>query len=182
MPLHLLTDVSAADWIARPDADDMARILMGPPGFEAYARVLYPLESDAPDSDLVQRARARVTLARHTSTPDHCYFGLWHGNGADTDWEQRSADIPRLAIPHRDYYLFEGPLADGDDWGDDGPDMGGIPAHLEWPADQAWFVAGDVDPDWFAVGGTPQLIDELLADDSLDVVPATYGPNQPEDR
>lgn len=155
---------------------------MGPPGFDAYVRVLYPLADGEEYSDLVQRARARVILARHTTTPHHCYFGLWRGNGADDDWEQRNTRLPRFAIPHRDYYLFDGSLADGDDWGHDGPRMGAFPAHLEWPADHAWFVSSDVDPDWFAVGGTQQLIDDLLSDDILDTVTATYGPDQPEYR
>lgn len=38
------------------------------------------------------------------------------------------------------------------------------------------FEAMDTDQDWLGVGGTAALIDELLANRMIDVVPATYGP------
>jgi len=49
-------------------------------------------------------------LARHTTTPDRCHFGLWEGYGW-IDWmavEMRA--VARLGLPNRTYLLFEGPL------------------------------------------------------------------------
>jgi hypothetical protein len=78
-------------------------------------------------------------LARHTSTPDRCWFCLWEGCGwlhpgtggrlvfrridaveeppEDEDWEELSPVFAeaaqgnsRVVLPYRDYLLFEGPL------------------------------------------------------------------------
>lgn len=68
--------------------------------------------------------------------------------------------IPRFDLPHRRYYLVEGPVTavtdirhpDGDGWRN--PD-------LFWPDDRAWFVATDVDFWSLYVGGTAGFITEL---------------------
>jgi hypothetical protein len=94
---------------------------------------------------------------------------------------------PKVTVPDRAFYLFGGPLAAEVDWGaaDYSADLqrhyDDEPA-LMWPADHAWFVAGDVDPDWIGVGGTQALIDELVADARLDVAPTTYDATDWEDR
>lgn len=40
-----------------------------------------------------------------------------------------------------------------------------------WPADHAWATSNDTDLDSTLVGGTRALIDDLLADDRLEVLP-----------
>ena len=40
------------------------------------------------------------------------------------------------------------------------------------PEDRAWFVAAEVDFAWTYVGGSRELVDALIADDRLEVLPA----------
>lgn len=86
---------------------------------------------------------------------------------------------PKVRVPNRDFYLFEGPLTADFDWGaaDFEPgfprDIPNDPA-LMWPYDHAWFAASDVDPDWIGIGGSWGLINELLEDPRLDVALTTY--------
>ncbi len=226
MPLRPLSDVSVAAWFVEADADWWTKVTLGPPGFAAYARVLYDLDEDAPGDVNHHIGRSlRDVLSRHTTTPEDCYFCLWDGfggfEGGPQDIGLRVAFVgdptpaegeeareyvaahkridyapafdvsfvrgPKVSVPNRQFYLFNGPLAEHVDWGAaDYAD--GLPRSYEeepallWPADHARFVAGDTDPDWIGVGGTQTLIDELLNDERLEVVPATYGPEQPEYR
>lgn len=80
---------------------------------------------------------------------------------------------------YRQYLLFRGRAADVGRWGADpwAPDLERAlpPASVTWPADRAWFIAADVDPDWLCIGGSRQLIDAVLAHPDLDAEPATYG-------
>ena len=139
-------------------------------------------------------------LTPHTRTPDDCYLCLWDGwpdiEGGDGAWlvnteEGTVSKGPRIApafpasvrhgpkvvLPDRAYFLFRGSIADFGDW--DVADMWpgqprlGMPdPAFVWPADHAWCVAKDVDPDWAGIGAASSAIDELLADPLLDVVPA----------
>ncbi|MEO6605437.1 MAG: hypothetical protein ABIN55_07470 [Aeromicrobium sp.] len=81
VPLRPLAEFSAADWFGGAH-------VLGPAGFDAYARVLHPwtagvegrerIEGHLPQDEL--RALCDV-LARHTATADHCFFALWDGYG-----------------------------------------------------------------------------------------------------
>lgn len=85
MTLRPLSDISAADWFVGTDVREL-----GPPGFEAYARVLHPWQESATDT-ATERADGYLpddelaslcdVLARHTATPEQCFFGLWDGYG-----------------------------------------------------------------------------------------------------
>jgi hypothetical protein len=147
-------------------------------------------------------------LARHTSTPDDCHFCLWDGYGliyggaavtvlvASDDGDPPPVpavapafpphvlDGPKVVVPARAYFLFRGPLREAGDWGaaEMWPgqprwDMPG-PA-FAWPADHAWCVASDVDPHWAGIGADTPVIDQLVADPRLDVVPADPSQEQP---
>jgi hypothetical protein len=126
-------------------------------------------------------------LAVHTSTPSACLFCMWDGWGWDT---AMSAALPgevpipvpdpvppevrfgpRVRLPHRDYLLYTGPI-------DAALAFAGSPGQtpsLWWPADRAWCVATEVDLCWTYVGGTAQLIEELLADPAVEALPAVPG-------
>ncbi|MDQ3158239.1 MAG: hypothetical protein M3Q98_16215 [Actinomycetota bacterium] len=226
MPLIPQSDVSPADWFVDADADWWTKVILGPPGFEAYARVLYDLDEEAPiESGERMRADLHAVLVRHTATPEDCYFALWDGwgdmEGGRRDiglryavtygssrlvrwgarlktarakrrnyapaFAQSFLDGQKVSVPNRDFYLFSGSVGDPVDWGAADYARGlprdhSTPPALMWPADRSWFVAGDVDPDWIGVGGSQALIDEILAAERLDVVPTTYGPDQPEYR
>ena len=47
--------------------------------------------------------------------------------------------------------------------------MCGDSPNLMWPADHAWFVATEIDLPWTGIGGSADLVDDLLAEGSLDV-------------
>lgn len=184
-----------------------------PSGFEAYARVLHPLDPpgrdqhpgrwgdvaswsgtrlapgiDFPDIALPEHEPSGVepwpgqvpqvgtlhpadadalaaVVARHTSTPDRCWFCTWEGWGSVF-----FDDGPRVELPGRIYALFVGPLA-------------ALPSlivaqddhspNLWWPDDRAWCVATEIDLAWTYVGGAAALISEALADPRLEAQPAS---------
>jgi hypothetical protein len=84
MPLTVLTDVSAGDWILRDEASPRLRASLGPSGFESYVRVLHEDVGGARDEGHLSDSLLAVLaghLARHTTTPDECFFALWEGYG-----------------------------------------------------------------------------------------------------
>ena len=133
-------------------------------------------------------------LVRHTEPGADCYFALWDGWGhihgspavatlTAVRWprwlrwlppKKRSGlippafsrsvlDGPRLRLPGRDYLLFAGRLEDAI--------AAGFPINtpnLFWPADHAWCVATEIDFDSTVLGGPALLINDLLADPTLD--------------
>lgn len=145
----------------------------------------------------VLRTLLRV-LEQHTTTPDDCYFCLWEGfgdipgspsvaftyltgepQGAGKEpmvlppaFPPEVINGPRVRIPARDYLLFRGPLHEAGQWG--ATDL--LPGvarpinspNLMWPADHAWFVATEIDLPWTGIGGSTELIEALMADESLD--------------
>lgn len=114
-------------------------------------------------------ARALIpVLTRHTLTPDRCWFGLWKGYGG-RDFER----FPSFETPGRDEVLLAGTLADAvspvsmDEFAE-------LP-DLWWPQDRAWCLGGDTDLMSTYIGGTPALIDELLASPELEAHPVASG-------
>lgn len=156
MTLTFCWDLAPADWIAHSNLPAAQLIRFGPAGFEAYARLrLLPdpahpgqSENDAEEEDwrVDQLPRLLAALARHTTTPDDCYFCVWEGFGRDTvhtttdtavyvhsDTSRfvplaarpglapappagSTTHLPRVVVPHRAYWLFRGPLADVGTW------------------------------------------------------------------
>src|SRR2546426_5760997 len=157
-------EVSAADWIGGrllPFRD--ARIgSVNPTGFEAYVR-------------RHQRLRLAALLARHTTTPERCWFCLWDGYSNLHGWPAVAylwaSDDPhakpppppppppplgksRVRLPHRDYLLFTGAAAEAEGW-EEGP-------NLWWPDDRSWCVASEIDLDYTLIGGSRALCAELI--------------------
>lgn len=79
----------------------------------------------------------------------------------------------------RAYLLFTGAAHEVGDWPSRPPRPGwpaDLPqASLTWPADHAWCIASDVDPDWFTVGGPRALVDAVLSRSDLQAEPVTHG-------
>lgn len=138
-------------------------------------------------------------LARHTGTPDECYFALWDGWGwieggpAVATFTAGTGETPppprrpvppafppevlagsRLALPHRDYLVFTGPLGAALELGDQVTEDWFDPQSpsLCWPADHAWCLATDVDLPYSYVGGPPAAIEDILRDPRLEAWPA----------
>jgi hypothetical protein len=208
-------EVEAAAWIGgRLSPFDSGVVTsVVPSGFEAYTRVLHPLDPpargqqpgrwvdvaswsgialvpgiDFPDIALPEHEPSGVepwpgqvpqvgtlhpadadalaaVLARHTSTPDRCWFCTWEGWGSVV-----FDDGPRVELPERNYALFVGPLAalpslmDAQD--DHSP-------NLWWPDDRAWCVATEIDLAWTYVGGLAALIGDVLVNPCLEAQPAS---------
>jgi hypothetical protein len=155
-----------------------------PPPWQGHGPILGSLYP--PDAENLTRF-----LREWTSTPEQCWFCLWDGYG----WENRQLLVPigepaeslsdpvpqrvrkgpRVHSPGRDYLHFYGPveaamatvhLADSNQT-----------PNLWWPQDQAWCVASEIDLPWTYAGGSPDMIDRLLADESIEAIHA-----DPDDR
>ena len=112
---------------------------------------------------------------------------MWDGNGSwwkgahsdlssegptqDPFDDERDAVLrssPRVQTQSRDYFLMWGPLASVitlyDAAGDQSP-------ALWWPDSRAWFFSTEVDAFSTYVGGSRQMIDELLRSDEIEAAP-----------
>jgi len=238
--LEWSTDVEEAAWIADLLSPFDSGVLTSvvPAGFEAYARLLHPVEDPEHGDRLVRWAEVAAwsglalvpggqfheialpehepdapaawrgqgpregtlsvddvavlieVLARHTTTPERCWFCLWDGYGWDRavylsavdDPEAAAATVPdpvpaaaraapRVQLPNRDYLLYAGLIAAATAFADS---QGQTP-NLWWPTDRAWCVASEVDLPYSYVGGTARLVDRLVAEPRIEAQPASPG-------
>ena len=129
-------------------------------------------------------------LRRYTTVPGTCWFCVWEGydpleEEPPVEWHKAGSlgafrarvrrrrsrphvpSLPQVELPQRRYYLYRGPVEKA---------LGPLPfdqsPNLWWPDDRAWFVATEVDYAWTYVGGSQDLVDELVSDDRLEVLPA----------
>jgi len=102
-------------------------------------------------------------LRTHTATPNHCYLGLWEGFGVPE--LQAFAGFPRLMLPHRNYFLFLGPIDAGMSlsFGDFQH-----PPNLWWPEDHAWCVATEIDLSETYLAASEACVTQVLADPELE--------------
>ena len=190
MQLHHAADAEPATWISNLAFPEVTGF--GPPGFEAYARLRFIPDPTRPGQsendvelpeehvgDLDQARQVFAHLARRTTTAQHCYFCVWDG------YPYKRLPVgpgPHVMVhlPHRDYWLMEGPLAGLQYWernlGEGGP---WVPPAFVWPADHAWIFVSDVDPHWAGIGASRAAITELLDDPVLDIVTADPQDLQP---
>ena len=97
-------------------------------------------------------------LRRNTTTPEHCYFGVWEGFGAlRTDIRKE----PTFTAPGRGYHLLTGPLETAAESILEMPWTTGSP-NLWWPEDRAWCVATEIDLNSTYVGCDKVCRDDLL--------------------
>ena len=94
---------------------------------------------------------------------------------------------PKVAVPHRSYFLCHGTTSELGDWGAaemwPGRSRPGMPdPAFVWPADDAWCIANGVDPHFAGIGAETWAIDQLVADPHLDVLPADPCEDQPRYR
>jgi hypothetical protein len=110
--------------------------------------------------------RLAAVLARHTSTPQRCWFAVWEGfGGLASQW--RSA--PRFELPHRGMLLLTGPVdaaaasLGADSWTHQS-------ASLWWPDDRAWCVGTDVDLMTTYVGASTRCVEHLRNAPDLEIL------------
>jgi hypothetical protein len=84
---------------------------------------------------------------------------------------------PRLSHPNRDYLLFQGPLRAALSIGHQITADWRLPQspNLLWPADRSWLLATEIDFDSTLVGGSTQLVQELLQATPLEAWPVGIG-------
>lgn len=167
------------------------RVARRPPGRQPWWSDLGPEEGQLPAATLTEL----ITLLRaHTGTPDDCWFCLWSGygwiHGSPSVWlmtfDDEGVDTQREvppAYPHswletsrqvrhpgREYLLGRGPLDAALGVGHQITQDWFVPQspNLFWPEDRAWCVATEIDVDSTVVGGSHQLIDDLLATPELE--------------
>ena len=181
MSLRLEFDVSHGDWFALRNEHWVQLCTSGPTGFQRYARLFHdPAGIDADQEELQnfedQPPRELLAplldvLARHTTTPDDVLVAIWDGYGVMPD---RLRSVPTVDLRRRKYLLLRGSLHDVSRWvagtDRDAPDYTDHP-NLMWPGDRAWFVASEIDMPWTSIGGSQDLINEVLVGPGLDAAP-----------
>lgn len=141
-------------------------------------------------------------LARHTDEAADCFFGL---STIHSGVEESLGTKPLLRFPHRDFAILAGPLSAVDEvgfissgssfaftalaWTGEGPPPEPEPSehfwqqapNLIWPADRAWYVASEYDFDSTLVGGSTNLIEEIMAEPRLETWVVEPGDSLAED-
>jgi hypothetical protein len=72
-------------------------------------------------------------------------------------------DAEPLRLPHREYYLWSGPLRSAMAF----RHQSNSPPSLIWPDDRSWFVGTPIYSNEIAVAGSREVIDEILCDRRL---------------
>ncbi len=106
-------------------------------------------------------------LARHTATPDRCWFAVWDGWGRNA----RRDDVlgaPWFGLPSRGYHLMTGPLTAASE-SECQPPFTQSPS-LWWPDDRAWLVATEVDLDSTYVGCSEACAEAITASGALEAM------------
>ena len=189
MALTWTSDTAGADWLGATGAPWWQVVELGPPVFEAYARVrfipdpVFPgqreADVDLPEDhprDLDRGLSALALLGSFTSTPDDCWFAVWDGWNVNLEIP---AGLPLFALPHRAYGLLRGALSDLTGWEETLHTSLNAPPAFAWPSDRSWCFASDVDPHYAGVGASEAAVRALLAAPGLDAVRAEPGERQP---
>ncbi len=123
-------------------------------------------------------------LADFTADRETCFFCVWVGYlggsaAVFTPLGEPPVSLPRrdlpervVSLPYREYGLIEAPLsfATSLDTLSDGFHR---TANLWWPEDRAWCVASEIDLRWTYVGGSSELIAQILSDERMEALAAT---------
>jgi hypothetical protein len=105
-------------------------------------------------------------LARHTTTPERCWFAVWNGFGA-TRRDVRRA--PTFLAPHREYHLLRGPTESAAESVTE-PPFEQSP-NLWWPDDRAWCIATEIDLNSTYIGCDDACSEAILALSEVEALP-----------
>lgn len=173
---------------------------LDPHGRPEVRRTWTGREPDQGRLDRPQLEALAEVLARHTSTPERTIVGFWVGYGVwPMSWDDASTrrpvsewyvferplvDVPTLCAEAPAVQWALGDPGGTVSWRSDG--VVTAPSEDElfemwaphewqspsawWPADHAWAMSSDIDHDSTLVGGPRALVEELLADDRLEVL------------
>jgi hypothetical protein len=113
-------------------------------------------------------AAVAEVLARHTASPDVCWFCVWEGYGsAWTVLNRLSEHAHRVVLEHRNCLLFRGPVSAAtafrsEPWFQS--------PTLWWPQDRAWVVASELDIYSTYVAASPDAVRALIDHPVLEIV------------
>jgi hypothetical protein len=143
MQLCALTGSESAEEDAQPGVFDM------PPRGGSIPRSLIPPLLEA--------------LARHTATPERCWFAVWVGwGGLRPELRYMNA----FETPGREYFLLEGPIECAMENLNEYPSTQS--ANIWWPHDHAWCVVTEIDLKTTYIGCAEACRDDLLARPKLE--------------
>jgi hypothetical protein len=110
-------------------------------------------------------------LAEKTSTPKEIWMLIWTGYGGMSDSVGLPIEISEgFTKSVRRYVLRQGAIDFSEKVFEHSP--GEYPPTFWWPADRTWFVICDIDAASTYVGGSKELIAQILGDPSLEAFPA----------
>ncbi|MDQ1543735.1 MAG: hypothetical protein QOK08_1373 [Actinomycetota bacterium] len=125
-----------------------------------------PNDEPEPEIGTIDREVARElsrVLARHTSTPDECYFLAWDGYGDDVP---KTATTILIAPYDRRMLVLGGSVEDAIEPFEDGPH--GRRAQWWIPGDGAWSVGNDIYGNSVYVAGSEAAISDILSSTALE--------------
>lgn len=182
------SDRTPAEWIAASEEHWWTLVTLGPPWFDAYARLRFipdPAYAGQSENEIVRRREVpsdidqlRIAVGRllqRSDPPAEGYALMWDGWGQDA-FPAPMLRTPRVVIPNREYYLCRVSLPDfvsgvmEESWQARTKRPMPVPSFL-WLSNRSWCVTKDVDSHWAGIGGLRDRIGQLLTDPSLDVVP-----------
>ena len=155
--LHATTHIQ--DLMVRSDGHDWRK--QGEGGREPNQGVI----PNAPLSCLLAH------LANGATTPTEIWMLIWSGYGGAEDTCGLPVEVSKqLTASGRQYFLHGGSIDSSPrDYRDA---IFEHPPSFWWPADQSWFVATDIDASSTYVGGSKELINQILNDPCLEAFPA----------
>jgi hypothetical protein len=149
------------EWIATGTSVGLAITSAIPPVFRAYATVVVP-DRDAPDEQQARDCALLDVLGGH-STRERWWLGYLETGASDVVFDD--APMVTLYADWRYVLVAAGP-EQAARWRSSDARKGCLP-DLMFPLDRSWLVSTLWDDDWTCVGGSEQLIAELLSHPDL---------------
>lgn len=110
-------------------------------------------------------------LAGKTSTPRKIWMLIWFGYGGTPDTIGLPVDVSEaLTRSGRKYVLRLGEIASSEK--ETEYTLGENPPTFWWPTDRSWFAVCDIDAASTYVGGSKELVEQILKDPVLEAFPA----------
>jgi len=110
-------------------------------------------------------------LVEKTSTPKEIWMLIWAGYGGSPDTVGLPVKVSEpLTKSGRPYVLRLGTIDSSEKESEH--TLGENPPTFWWPADRTWFAVCDLDAASTYVGGSKELIEQILGDPSLEAFPA----------
>ena len=156
-PLHATSHIQ--DLMVRVDGHDWRR--RGEGGLEPHQGEL----------EMTSLSCLLTHLAEKTSTPKEIWMLIWFGYGGPPDTTGLPVEVSEpLTGSGRKYVLRRGSIVPSPlDYADS---MFEHPPSFWWPTDRTWFAVCDIDAASTYVGGSKELIEQILKDPALEAFPA----------